>query len=399
MTEHTKGPLRVGKGHAVVADHPVPEMSGSDAVEYYGGHLVAESVTAANARRLAACWNACDGFTTEELEAHTGPRLLRARLEGAFARIDELLSERNRVGIDISSAILSGIVPDRHPLRSRLELLANHHKHEQALAELLRRARRYVSPLSCPESEIQIVQSIVSSIDSVLAGQLPDPAVTVTETIHTAPERIWLQVGDQSHYHSEPFPSDTSEVSWCADSVMACEVPYVRVDLVGKVSERRITKPARVWGARFMPGIPEQAVIDAAYRYAEHESSQEEKEAGKINFDLLMAAVHKTVPEGWRLVPFNPTTDQWGGLARAIIFWMRSYPSNQHTPSTLVEFITSYGYAVPKWMEEESEFMAKNHVISKGTAASLIYKAMLADGPASQGGEPCATEPPLSSKV
>jgi hypothetical protein len=72
----------------------------------------------------------------------------------------------------------------------------------------------------------------VSSIDSVLAGQLPDPAVTVTETIRTAPERIWLQVGDQLHYHSEPFPSDTSEVSWCANSVMACEVPYVRADLL-----------------------------------------------------------------------------------------------------------------------------------------------------------------------
>ena len=68
-------------------------------------------------------------------------------------------------------------------------------------------------------------------IDAILADQLPDPAVTVTETIRTAPERIWLQVGDQSHYHSEPFPSDTSEVSWCADSVIACEVPYVRADL------------------------------------------------------------------------------------------------------------------------------------------------------------------------
>ncbi|AXB03244.1 hypothetical protein C1C92_21405 [Aeromonas caviae] len=72
-------------------------------------------------------------------------------------------------------------------------------------------------------------------IDAILADQLPDPAVTVTETIRTAPERIWLQVGDQSHYHSEPFPSDTSEVSWCADSVIACEVPYVRADLAGHV--------------------------------------------------------------------------------------------------------------------------------------------------------------------
>ncbi|MDH0237945.1 hypothetical protein [Aeromonas caviae] len=170
----------------------------------------------------------------------TGP-VMEERKEGAFVpfsevdllkhHINQYQEERSSTGMAISNAILSGIVPEQHPLRSRLELLANHHKREQALAELLRRARRYVSPLSCPESEIQIVQSIVSSIDSVLAGQLPDPAVTVTETIRTAPERIWLQVGDQSHYHSEPFPSDTSEVSWCHDSVTGCEVPYVRADL------------------------------------------------------------------------------------------------------------------------------------------------------------------------
>ena len=68
MNEHTKGLLRVGHSGAVVADHPIPEMSGSDATEYYGGHLVAESVTAANARRLVACWNACHGLPTDELE-------------------------------------------------------------------------------------------------------------------------------------------------------------------------------------------------------------------------------------------------------------------------------------------------------------------------------------------
>ncbi|QXB98654.1 hypothetical protein [Aeromonas sp. FDAARGOS 1418] len=74
-------------------------------------------------------------------------------------------------------------------------------------------------------------RALHNRIDALLADQLPSPTVTITETIRTAPERIWLQVGDQSHYHSEPFPSDTSEVSWCADSVIACEVPYVRADL------------------------------------------------------------------------------------------------------------------------------------------------------------------------
>ena len=220
--------------------------------------------------------------------------------EGAFVpfsevwplnqRINQLLEERNSTGIAISNAILVGVVPDKHPLRSRLELLANHHKRELMLAELLRRARRYVSPLSCPESEIQIVQSIVSSIDSVLAGNLP---------------------------------------------------------------ERKITKPARVWGARFMPGIPEQTIIEAAYRYAEHESSQEEKEAGKINFDLLMAAVHKIAPEGWQLVPVEPTENMIGHGCGASV-------------------------------------MVVSEVIK-------AWAAMLAAAPKQQGGESCASEPPSSS--
>ena len=71
MSEHTKGLLRVGHSGAVVADHPVREMNSSDAVEYYGGHLVAESVTAANARRLVACWNLLHEFDTEAIEAGT----------------------------------------------------------------------------------------------------------------------------------------------------------------------------------------------------------------------------------------------------------------------------------------------------------------------------------------
>lgn len=74
----------------------------------------------------------------------TGP-VMEERKEGAYvtfseveqlqAKVYALLEERNSTGIAISNAILSGIVPEQHPLRSRLELLANHHKHEQALAD------------------------------------------------------------------------------------------------------------------------------------------------------------------------------------------------------------------------------------------------------------------------
>ncbi|MGE6119974.1 hypothetical protein ACPCT8_07335, partial [Aeromonas media] len=352
MNEHTKGLLRVGHSGAVVADHPVPEMSGSDAVEYYGGHLVAESVTAANARRLAACWNACDGFTTEELEAHTGPRLLRARLEGAFARIDELLSERNRVGIDISSAILSGIVPDRHPLRSRLELLANHHKHERAIAD-----------------RCQLL--------ALLLHEARNPLITAMEA------------------SSEDASTETEELLESIDSVLA-----------GNLPERKITKPARVWGARFRPGIPEQTIIEAAYRYAEHESSQEEKEAGKINFDLLMAAVHKIAPEGWQLVPVEPTENMIGHgcgasvmvVSEVIKAWAAMLSAAPKPECCRPVAMTDMRFVVcpdcgnkrcPRANDHRNACTGSNELGQEGSA----YPA----APKQQGGEPCASEPPSSS--
>ncbi|MFM5015275.1 hypothetical protein ACEUBZ_00305 [Aeromonas veronii] len=82
----------------------------------------------------------------------------------------------------------------------------------------------------------------LARIDSALAGKIAHPAVTVTETIRTAPERIWLQVGDQVGDGDHQFPEHHDEVTWCADSVVACEVPYVRADLVGHV----VSQPLRL---------------------------------------------------------------------------------------------------------------------------------------------------------
>ena len=68
MSNHTPEPWRVGRDGSVVSDTPVPGMGGSDAVEYYGGHLIGESIIEANARRIAACVNACAGISTDRLE-------------------------------------------------------------------------------------------------------------------------------------------------------------------------------------------------------------------------------------------------------------------------------------------------------------------------------------------
>ena len=67
--KHTPTPWRVGRPGTVVSDSHIEHgPRGCDCVEYYGGHLIAESITSANARRIAACVNACEGITTERLE-------------------------------------------------------------------------------------------------------------------------------------------------------------------------------------------------------------------------------------------------------------------------------------------------------------------------------------------
>lgn len=85
------------------------------------------------------------------------------------------------------------------------------------------------------------------------------------------------------------------------------------------------------------------------------------------------------IPEGFALVPLEPTETQWGGLARAMVFWMRMYPSNRQTPATLIDFLHNYVDQMPAWMGDESELRTQDHVISKGTLAVLVYKAMIHD--------------------
>jgi len=57
-TKHTPGNWTVGKtGGTVVSDQPLPDYTingGHDHVEYYGGHLIAESIWRAEDARLIA---------------------------------------------------------------------------------------------------------------------------------------------------------------------------------------------------------------------------------------------------------------------------------------------------------------------------------------------------------
>ena len=105
----------------------------------------------------------------------------------------------------------------------------------------------------------------------------------------------------------------------------------------------------------------------------------------KIIEKLQKAAKTQAVLEGWKLVPVEPTPDQFGGMARDIIQWMRFTESkNQHSDS-LVKWLKDMGNEIPAWLYSESEINnLSKHVISKGTIAAIIYKAMLEAAPEQQ---------------
>ncbi|SIT25294.1 hypothetical protein [Achromobacter sp. MFA1 R4] len=70
-TKHTPGNWTVGKtGGAVVSDQPLPNYSingGHDHVDYYGGHLIAESIwRAEDARLISAAPDLVEALEAEE---------------------------------------------------------------------------------------------------------------------------------------------------------------------------------------------------------------------------------------------------------------------------------------------------------------------------------------------
>ena len=96
----------------------------------------------------------------------------------------------------------------------------------------------------------------------------------------------------------------------------------------------------------------------------------------------LQAATKSAVPEGFKVVPVEPTAEQFGGMARDIIQWMRFTPSSDQHSQSLIEWLKNMGNKIPAWLYSEPEINhLSKHVNSKGTIATIIYKAMLEAAP------------------
>ncbi len=82
---------------------------------------------------------------------------------------------------------------------------------------------------------------------------------------------------------------------------------------------------------------------------------------------------------GYKVVGPAVTETQWGGLARAIVMWC--HMPAPHTPNSLLMHLERTGETVPEWLLAEPEMANRNHAMSKGTIAVIIWKAMLETAP------------------
>lgn len=80
MSRHAPGPWRAGNwGQSIVSDTPIQGgINGSDAVESYGGHLIAESISECNRPLIIAApelLEALEGmlYVREQEKIHGGP--------------------------------------------------------------------------------------------------------------------------------------------------------------------------------------------------------------------------------------------------------------------------------------------------------------------------------------
>ncbi|MFQ2467589.1 hypothetical protein ACK312_04715 [Aeromonas caviae] len=122
----------------------------------------------------------------ECMEAHnTGRYVLFSDVEKLQRRMQEMLDKSNRTGVAIERAISTGSVLADHPLKSRLDLLANHHKREQELADgmvamaercnlltdLLREATRVIPAIGVTPDDMPAVDAFLERIEDAVSGE------------------------------------------------------------------------------------------------------------------------------------------------------------------------------------------------------------------------------------
>ncbi|MFQ2273975.1 DUF3850 domain-containing protein [Aeromonas hydrophila] len=157
-------------------------------------------------------------------------------------REHELLEKFHRTGVAIERAISTGSVLADHPLKSRLELLANHHKREQdladgmvamaddmvamaercnLLADLLREVTQIVPAIGVATDDLPAVDAFLERIEAALAGQTKGRTITEGQELELTTVLQSIVNGfsdDPAHDAAALLKRIAGEVPWTGDT-------------------------------------------------------------------------------------------------------------------------------------------------------------------------------------
>ncbi|CAD7529622.1 ASCH/PUA domain-containing protein [Aeromonas hydrophila] len=150
-------------------------------------------------------------------------------------REHELLEKFHRTGVAIERAISTGSVLADHPLKSRLELLANHHKREQdladgmvvmggrcqLLADLLKEVTQVIPAIGVAADDMPVVDAFLDRIEAALAGQVKGRTITEGQELELSTVLQAIANGfsdDPAHDAAALLKRIAGEVPWTGDS-------------------------------------------------------------------------------------------------------------------------------------------------------------------------------------
>lgn len=81
--------------------------------------------------------------------------------------------------------------------------------------------------------------------------------------------------------------------------------------------------------------------------------------------------------EGYKLVPFNPTEEMWGGLARHLVKYIQMH--DRYSPKSLGKYISRFiGLKnIPDWLNKEVPDWESDHAFATADLGVFVYKAMI----------------------
>lgn len=353
----------------------------------------------------------------ECMEAHsTGRYVLFSDVEKLQRRMQEMLDKSNSTGVAIERAISTGSVLTDHPLKSRLDLLANHHKREQELADgmvamaercnlltdLLREATRVIPAIGVTTDDMPVVDAFLERIEDAVSGEdshqtgitlsaadLVELADFCSPDRDTDPEQLETEI--VLFYRRASKSTDGDDMP---AGVYVHLADYPEEGLFGPVGGRRLV------GER--PGRPDNEWTDATTSpvAADYRELQEQHDQLQSTYKGTLVLLHEAHEVMRRVIPSLPQdcAKRSDLLDRIEVVLAGQVPAlvKGRTITEGQEFeLTTVLQSIANGFSEDPAHDAA--ALLKRIAGEVPWTGDSFQLPPRQGGEPCASEPPSSS--